>query len=177
MGQPGSGKGTQGEMLAHKLGYDYFSTGQYLRNYMTEKRKQEILVGKLIDDSEMIEIIKTFLSQTKDQNRTILDGFPRTLRQANWLMNNQKKLKIKIEGIIFLDVGEEALIKRLLARARPDDTLQAIKQRFREYTASTAPVIEYFRKQKIKVYAIDGDKSMEQVQQDISEQIGLANRE
>lgn len=167
MGLAGSGKGTQGEMLAVKLGYSYFSTGHFLRSYMTEERKAEMLKGKLLQDKEIIEIIEAYFSKLKDKNKTILDGFPRTVSQAETLMSYQPKWKTKIEGLIFLDVPEDELINRLIKRARPDDTKPAIKKRFHEYIKQTAPVLEFFENMGIKIHKIKGDQPVEAVQRDI----------
>lgn len=165
MGLAGSGKGTQGEILAKKLGYDYFSTGNYLRSYLTAARKAEMLKGKLIGDAEMIEIVQSYFSKLKNKSQTILDGFPRTLAQAKWLMEQQDQEGI--EGLIFLNVPQEELTDRLLKRARPDDTKSAIKKRFNDYIDQTAPVIKLFEEAGVKIHRIKGDQSVDKVQADI----------
>lgn len=171
MGLAGSGKGTQGELLAQKINYSYLSTGEYLRQYITEQRKQEMLAGKLIDDDEMIKIIESFLESQTDRTKTILDGFPRTLAQAEWLYKLHEQNKIEIEGVIYLKVPEEKLLERLLIRGRPDDTKQAIEKRFSEYKISTEPVLRFYKEKSIPLYEIDGDKDIKGVQQDILQQI------
>lgn len=171
MGLAGSGKGTQGEMLAGKLDYDYFSTGDYLRTFLTKDRKREMLEGKLLDDQEMIGIITSYLESLQDKSKTILDGFPRTLLQAQWLHTLHLEQGLTIEGVIFLDVPEKSLIDRLFERARPDDTLDAIKKRFAHYNESTQPVIDFFKGQAIQVWKIDGQKDIESVQKSIISQI------
>lgn len=175
MGQAGSGKGTQGEFLAKDLAYDYFSTGHYLRTYLTEERRAEMLKGKLLGDDEMIKIITSYLSSLEDKDRTILDGFPRTIVQAEWLQRLNESGDINIEGVVFLDVSEDKLLNRLLQRGRPDDTVQAIKKRFHEYGELTAPVINFFNDNGVKVYRIDGDKSIEEVHKTIIGEIRAGN--
>lgn len=167
MGQAGSGKGTQSELLAEKLSYDYFSTGQYLRSFLDDQRKKEMLKGKLLDDSEMIKIIESYLERLANKSRCILDGFPRTIGQASWLMAVHRKGDISIEGIVFLDVPEAELTKRMLSRARQDDTLEAIKKRFKEYRQSTAPVIDFFKENNIEIFHIDGQEEINKVQENI----------
>lgn len=171
MGLAGSGKGTQGELLAKKIGYKYLSTGDYLRSYITKKRKKEMLQGKLINDEEMIDIIGSFLSSLEEKNKSILDGFPRTLGQAAWLLGRGQTDKFAIEGVIYLNVDEAELIKRLIDRGRPDDTREAIKRRFELYRQSTAPVIEYYKDHEIPVFEIQGNDTVGAVQQTIINQI------
>ena len=91
MGLAGSGKGTQGKLLAEKLGYEYLSTGEFLRTYITEERRTKMAAGHLIDDKEMIEIIKDFLDKLDSKNECILDGFPRSMEQATWLAGNMSQ--------------------------------------------------------------------------------------
>ncbi|MBI5357877.1 nucleoside monophosphate kinase [Candidatus Saccharibacteria bacterium] len=167
MGLAGSGKGTQGKLLSEKLGYEYLSTGDYLRTYLTEKRKEEMLKGKLLDDQEMIGIIESFITSLADKTKCILDGFPRTIAQAAWLLKESQKGDFTIEGLIYLDVPEAELMKRLLLRARPDDTEESINERFRSYKESTQPVIDLYRSNSIPVIKIAGNNSIEQVQDDI----------
>lgn len=171
MGLAGSGKGTQGELLAKKIGYQYLSTGEYLRSYITKKRKQEMLQGRLINDQEMIDIISSFLDSLDIKNSCILDGFPRTLEQAVWLLNTSKIDDFTIEGVIYLNVDESELIKRLIKRGRPDDTKEAIEKRFDLYRQSTAPVIEYYKNHAIQVYEIPGDNTVDAVQETILKQL------
>lgn len=167
MGLAGSGKGTQGKLLSKKIDYEYMSTGDYLRTYLTDKRKEEMLKGKLIDDKEMIEITDSFLGSIKDKNKCVLDGFPRTIEQATWLLEESKREGFKIEGLIYLNVPESKLIERLLLRGRPDDTAESIKERFRAYEESTTPIIDLYRGKNIPVIEIAGDNSIERVQEDI----------
>lgn len=171
MGLAGSGKGTQGEILSKTLNYSYLSTGEYLRGYITGKRKEEMLAGKLISDSEMIEIINNFLSNSDDKTSTILDGFPRTLTQAEWLIKASKEKNFLVEGVIYLKVPEAELLQRLLGRGRQDDTAEAIKKRFSEYKNSTSPVLDYCKKNNIKIFEIDGSKEIEAVQAEIINKI------
>lgn len=171
MGLAGSGKGTQGDLLAKKINYEYFSTGEYLRSYITGKRKQEMLQGKLIDDHEMVSIITSFLDSLESKNRSILDGFPRTLDQAKWLLEKAKKDDFEIEGIIYLNVEEAELIDRLISRGRPDDTTQAIKKRFDLYKRATAPVIEHYRQNDVPVFEIPGSDAVEVIHDYIIKQI------
>ena len=163
MGLAGSGKGTQGQLLADKLGYKYLSTGEFLRTYITEERKREMAAGKLINDEEIIGIIKDFLDQTDEKDKTILDGFPRSKAQADWLFEQHESGNINIEAAIYIDVPKDELIRRLLARARHDDNEGAINKRFDEYSKSTSPIIEEYKSEGLKVISVDGSGAIGQI--------------
>lgn len=167
MGLAGSGKGTQGKLLAENLGYRYLSTGDFLREYITEQRRQEMAAGKLINDEEMISIIQSFLSQASSKNDCILDGFPRSQAQADWLISQHQAGELKIEAVVYLKVPTEELVKRLLNRARPDDTEAAIKKRFEEYSKSTSPIIDDYSARGIKIIEVDGNRPVEIIHNNI----------
>lgn len=171
MGLAGSGKGTQGKLLAEKLGYEYLSTGEFLRTYITEERRKQMAAGKLVNDEEMIEIIKDFLQQSSVAEKSILDGFPRSKKQADWLISQHKSGSINIEALIYLNVSKEELIRRLLARGRHDDNEPAIRRRFEEYSKSTSPIIEDYMNQGIKVIEVDGQGSVDEIQASILESL------
>jgi adenylate kinase len=171
MGLAGSGKGTQGKLLSEKLDYEYISTGEYLREYLSEERKDQILAGKLVDDSEMIQIIDEFLKNAKKE--AVLDGFPRSMAQANWLLQKHTNNEINIEAIVYLKVPAKDLVDRLLARGRADDNEIAIKMRFDEYSRATLPIIKNYQKQGIKIVEVNGSGSIESIHKKILEQIGL----
>lgn len=172
MGLAGSGKGTQGKLLAQKLGYEYLSTGEFLRTYITEERRKKMAAGHLIDDKEMIGIIRDFLSKLDSKDESILDGFPRSREQADWLAQQHENHDINIEALIYLDVPREELIKRLLLRGRHDDNESAIQKRFEEYSKSTSPIIDDYKKRGIKVIEIDGSGAIEDIQAEMLETLG-----
>lgn len=169
MGLAGSGKGTQSQLLAKELNYDYLSTGEYLRTYLSEDRKKEILAGKLVDDQEMITIIRDFLAKTDKE--VILDGFPRSLEQAKWLLDKHLSGEIQIEALVYLNVPESELIVRLKNRGRADDTEEAIKTRFEEYRKSTSPIIDHYKSSGVKIVEVDGRGTIEQIQKNILDQL------
>jgi adenylate kinase len=171
MGLAGSGKGTQGELLAKNLGYEYLSTGEFLRQYIKGKRREEMLAGKLVDDQEIIEIINKFLNSIATPNQSVLDGFPRSLVQAEWLLDQHKQSKLNIESVVYLKVDEGVLIQRLTSRARADDHEEAIKVRFDQYKQSTLPILDLYKNHGIKILEIQGQGEVEQIQQDILDQV------
>jgi len=167
MGVAGSGKSMQGKMLAEKLGYQWLSTGELLRKYVSGHKKEDMLKGKLVDDKELIEIINKALSQS-DQEHMILDGFPRTLVQAEWLLKCHENEQINIDKVILLEVPRDTVLKRLLDRGRQDDNKDTINNRFKEYEKMTLPIIDLYGSHGIKVSTIDGDQTVEKVNQDIT---------
>lgn len=169
MGLAGSGKGTQGKLLSQQLDYEYMSTGEYLREYLSENRKEQILAGELIDDQEMIQIIDDFINQTKKDS--ILDGFPRSPVQSEWLLKKHLAGTVSIEAVIYLIVDKTELVERLVDRGRADDTETAIKTRFDEYSRSTLPIIDKYKKAGIKIVEVDGSGKMEDINQKINESL------
>lgn len=118
MGPPGAGKGTQGEILAKKLGVDTISTGVMLRTAIKEQTEvgklaeQYINDGKLVPDEVIVSIVKERLSQPDCANGFILDGFPRTTAQAEALTESG----VKIDKVLSLEVDDEAIVERLSSR-------------------------------------------------------------
>jgi adenylate kinase len=167
MGVAGSGKSMQGEILAKKLGYQWLSSGHLLREYVTGKKKEDMLKGKLLDDQELIGIISKALSEA-DQKHMILDGFPRTLVQANWLLKRHEEGKISLDKVVLLEVSKETVLKRLLQRGRQDDNEETINKRFEEYEKLTLPIIDLYTSHGIDVCRIDGGQSIEEVSRSIA---------
>lgn len=164
-GRAGSGKSVQGQLLADNLGYLWLSTGQLMRMFISGDRRREMLEGKLLEDSEIIHYVDGALKLLPNDNECILDGFPRTLAQAEWLLDQADAGRFKLNGIINLRIDEATAHERLLKRSRVDDTEQAITKRFEEYQRETLPILEILKKAKIPVHEIDGAQSVEKVQQ------------
>lgn len=169
MGVAGAGKSMQGRMLADEHGYAWVSTGEILRVLVTGKRRQEMLQGKLLNDIEVVELIDKVFDLINTQEEFVLDGFPRTVPQADWLIRQCKKGRFELTAVINLKASQEAVIKRLMSRGRPDDTEEAIGERFAEYEAVTKPIIEHLKEEGITVHDINADQSPRQVHDDILE--------
>ena len=155
MGVAGAGKSMQGRMLADERGYAWISTGEILRVLVTGKRRQEMLAGHLLSDAEMIRMMDKVLDLINLQEEFILDGFPRTLKQAEWLIDQVELGRFKISSVIHLATSEEVVVQRLAGRGRPDDTPEAIRRRFEEYEAVTQPILADFRKRGVVVHDVD----------------------
>lgn len=155
MGVAGSGKSMQGRLFADEHGYAWLSTGELFRVLVTGKRRQQMLEGKLLSDDEVIKLVDKTLDLIDVSDEFVLDGFPRTEVQADWLLDQVKSGRFKLTGIFNLAASPEVVKERLLARGRQDDTEKAIANRFEEYEKTTLPIIEHFRKAGVEVYDID----------------------
>ena len=172
-GPPGSGKGTQSEKLIAKYGLKHLSTGDLLRNEISQqttlgKEAQNFMdKGQLVPDEVVIGMISSALDNNLDAKGFLFDGFPRTAAQAKAL---DKLLKLKnapIAVMLALDVSEEELIKRLLKRGqtsgRSDDNNEnVIKARILEYHNKTAVVADYYKKFE-KVVMVKGEGTVDEI--------------
>lgn len=167
MGIAGSGKGTQGKMLADKHGFHLISMGEVLRMYVTGERRERMLAGDLLDDQEIIKIVEKVLASLPDDEEVLMDGFPRTIPQAEWLLSQVKAGRFKLRDVFHLVATREAVKERLMKRARIDDVEAAIEKRFDEYERSTAPLIKWLEEHDVKVVSIDAERPPETVNADI----------
>ena len=167
MGVAGVGKSVQGTLLAEKLNYKWLSTGEYLRANITGKLKEEMLAGKLLDDHELIEILKGLFEGIDDPEKCILDGFPRTLPQAEWLLSEHKAGRVHIGHVLYFEASRDVVKARLIARGRPDDTTDAIDNRFDEFEKLTLPVVKYFEENGIKVQNVKAEGTVEEIHQNV----------
>ena len=182
LGPPGSGKGTQATRIVEAFHIAHLSTGDMLRaqvraNTETGKRASEIMKGGgLVPDQLILEIVEERIAQPDCRNGFALDGFPRTIAQAEALDDYLKTEKLELDHVIELRVAEQILLDRVMARAeqarqqghavRADDNLGALKIRLDAYNQETAPLIEYYRSKRI-LWTIDGLRPIDAVTQDI----------
>lgn len=171
MGIAGSGKGTQGKMLADQKGLHLISMGDVVRMYVTGEQRQRMLAGGLLDDQEVIEMLDKLLQTIEDHEGIVLDGFPRTITQAEWLLQQVTAGRFKLKGAVHLVASREAVKERLLGRARIDDQEEAIEKRFDEYERSTTPLLEWLSDHNVKVININAEQSVEAVNADITKQL------
>ena len=172
-GQPGSGKGTQSEKIVEKFGLIHLSTGNLLRQEITDKTSLGLAAknfmdkGQLVPDEVVIAMIASWLEKNPGAKGFLFDGFPRTVAQAQALDNLLALKKTSITKVIALDVLEEELIKRLLKRGetsgRSDDTNEeVIRRRFAVYKDETEPVAEYYKEQD-KFEVIQGIGTVDEI--------------
>lgn len=166
IGIQGSGKSTQGNLLSEKFKVPYLSTGHIFRELAKGKTKigryikETMGAGYLLSDDKTIEIANKYLARPEYENGYILDGFPRTVGQA-------EAFKEKIDKVIYLKVSDEEALRRLMGQGdRPDNTSEAIQKRIELFHTLTEPVIDYYRKKGILV-EVDGEKSIEEVYKEI----------
>lgn len=167
MGIAGSGKGTQGKMLADRHGFHLISMGEVLRMYVTGEQREKMLAGGLLDDQEIIELVDKVLKSLPDDEEVIMDGFPRTVTQAEWLLGQAKEGRFDLQAAFHLVASREAVKERLISRARIDDVEDAIEKRFEEYQRSTEPVIKWLSDHGVKVTDINAERPPEAVNTDI----------
>ncbi|MBC7546754.1 nucleoside monophosphate kinase [Candidatus Saccharibacteria bacterium] len=169
MGIAGSGKGTQGKMLADQNGYHLFSMGEVLRMYVTGAQRERMLAGGLLDDQEIIKIVDKVLMTIPPEDEVILDGFPRTIPQAEWLLNEISKNRWQLTCVFHLVASHEAVRARLMTRGRIDDKEKVIEARFSEYERSTAPLLTWFGEHDVTVLDVNAERSMYDVNDDLIE--------
>ena len=171
MGVAGSGKSMQGRMLADQLGLPWLSTGEFLRMLIAGERRKDMLEGKLLDDTEIIALVQKIFAIVDVRQEFVLDGFPRTPRQAEWLLSQLRHGQLSITAVVHLKASEQVVRERLIGRGRQDDHHEAITERFTEYQEQIIPILDQFRQANVPVCEIDGEKPIEEVNQVIREQL------
>lgn len=167
MGVAGAGKSVQGRRLADELAVPWLSTGEFLRMLTSGDTRKHMLSGKLMNDEEIISLVRKIFAVVDTENEFILDGFPRTVGQADWLLNQAKYGQLDITAIVNISATREVVKERLLNRGRLDDHEEAIEERFQEYEQTIVPILEQFRSADVTVLDINGDQSIEHVHDDI----------
>ena len=177
LGAPGSGKGTQASLLAAELAVPAISTGEMLREAVAagtslgDKVTQVMSSGHLVDDATMGEVVKERLAKEDAKAGFILDGYPRTLAQADLLAEILTEMESELDGVLYLQVPETVLVERILGRKRADDTEDVIRQRLLVYRQQTQPLVEYY-KQLGLLLPIDGNRLIEEVAASLLEALG-----
>src|SRR5690606_9809030 len=143
------------------------STGEFLRMLVSGERRKAMLEGELLADQEIISLVQKIFSVVDSRQEFVLDGFPRTTAQADWLINQAKHEQLHITAVVHLVASEEVVEERLLKRGRSDDTKEAIRVRFKEYEETILPLLEQFKQADIPVVDINGEASVEAIHQEI----------
>ena len=153
LGAPGSGKGTQSAKLVERYGVPQVSTGDLLRNAVAEqtelgkKAKAAMDAGELVSDDVVVGMMRERLTQADTENGFILDGFPRTAAQAEALDELLAELDRPLQAVVHLQVNNEEIVGRLMARGRSDDNEDTIRNRLSVFSEQTAPLVEHYREQ------------------------------
>lgn len=186
LGPPGSGKGTQAQLLVQRYGIVQLSTGEMLRAAVAAgtpvglKAKEIMASGGLVPDEVVVGIISDRIDQPDARNGFILDGFPRTVPQAEALDELLKQKHLKLDAVIELRVNESALLNRVETRVaqmrergeevRVDDTPEVLTKRLASYRSQTEPLIHYYSERR-KLSTIDGMMAIDEVTRAIHRQL------
>jgi len=180
-GPPGSGKGTQSDSLVEKYGLIHLSTGNLLREEISQKTPLGIEAkgfmdnGQLVPDEVVIGMVDSYFDKHSEAKGFLFDGFPRTVAQAEALDKLLDLKKTEIAAVLALEVSEEELVKRLLNRGktsgRSDDTNEeVIRKRFAVYSNETKPVAQHYKKAH-KFHPIKGEGTVDEIFKSICNEI------
>lgn len=170
-GPAGAGKSVQGQILAARQGWRWLSTGQLLRDTRDPAILHALQTGKLLPTDQTNIIMGDALKRAANINQVILDGFPRTLEQAKWLIESQPLHGRSIGLVIVLEVPRAELLKRLEVRGRTDDTPEAIDERLKTYRQEVYPILSYLTEQNIMIIHVDGSGTVGQIHDKIMEEL------
>jgi adenylate kinase len=181
LGAPGAGKGTQGALLAARLGLPKITTGDLLRaaveagTPLGREAKRFMDQGKLVPDAVILSLIKDQLDAPAARDGAILDGFPRTAAQAELVDRTLAEGGHRLTHVLLLDVSEEELVRRLAARAgtegRADDTPETVRTRLEIYRRDTAPLVAHYA-QRGAVHRVLATGTVDQVAKEIQRVVG-----
>lgn len=177
IGIQGSGKSTQGNLLSKKIHIPYLSTGHIFRELAKEHTrlgryiKEHLHAGMLIPDRETLKIVMEYLNQPEYQKGYILDGFPRTLKQA-------EQFNHEITDVLYLKVSDQEALWRLAYREenekelRDDETLAAIRHRIELFHKHTEPILHYYHKKRLLI-EINGEQPIKEIHKEIMKKLRI----
>ena len=179
VGPPGAGKGTQAARVAERLGIPHISTGDMFRDHVSRGTELGVRVdsimkaGEYVPDEITVEMLRERVAEPDAKDGFILDGFPRTVGQAEAL--DGLIGRHGLDTVVVFEVEEDALVERLLARGRADDTEETLRTRFKVYQEQTAPLLDIYNARGI-IVSIDGIGEVEEVTDRILEALDTDNR-
>lgn len=160
LGPPGAGKGTQAAILSEKLGVPHISTGDLFRANIGQATPLGLEAKKYLDAGDLVpseitnNMVKARVGEPDAANGFLLDGFPRTVDQAQALEAILSELNTKLDAVLSFIVDEDVVVERMLARGRADDKEDVIRNRLRVYREETAPLLDYYKEQLVTVDAL-----------------------
>jgi adenylate kinase len=204
LGAPGAGKGTQGSRLAEALGIPKVATGDILREAVRAgtplglKAKVIMDAGELVPDEVILGLVRDALAAPAAKNGVIFDGFPRNVAQAESLKGILSDAGVKLDGVVVLEVPDDAIVERMSGRRtdpvtgavyhvthnpppagvadrvvqRADDLEETVRNRLRVYAEQTAPLISFYEGTGVPVTYVDGTREINEVQADILTRLG-----
>ena len=168
IGPPGAGKGTQCQRLVELLGVPHLSTGEMLREAVRARTPVGIEAagymdhGQLVPDPMILGMVSRRLARPDCREGCLLDGFPRTLPQAEMLDDMLERQAMSVDGVIELAVPRDELVRRMLARRRADDDPAIFARRIESFEVQTAPLLRYYDRQG-KLASVDGLGTAEEI--------------
>lgn len=174
-GPAGAGKSVQGQMLAARNNWRWLSAGQLLRDTHDMELIREMQTGKLVEPARVNQLMGDALQRAKSIDRVVLDGYPRELSQAEWLIESRPHHERDIAMVVVLEVPRSELLKRLEVRGRLDDTPEAIDERLRIYRTEIYPILTYLTEKGVRITHVDGTGSVGQVHDRIMEELEACN--
>jgi adenylate kinase len=173
IGAPGAGKGTQAELLARRFGLVHISSGDLLRQHVREQTsigrtiQSYVDQGDLVPDSVVLDMLRKPVVAAVEAGGYVLDGFPRTVEQAEASFQVAHALGVEVQAAIHLDVPREELVRRLLSRRRgSEDTEAVIEHRLEVYLEKTVPLLAYYAGREL-MFAVDGARPPDAVHEEI----------
>lgn len=155
-GPAGSGKSAQAQIMVDDEGWSWLSMGQLLRDTPDEEVHEYQRKGILVPLEKTKEVLGASLDLHKNDEKLLLDGYPRSLEQAQWFLDKCKSINLSVDLAINFDVNTEELLKRMELRGRNDDTPDSIKERLAIYNRESGQIFNLFTKNGIKVVHVDG---------------------
>src|SRR4051812_30562448 len=179
IGAPGAGKGTQAVRLAEHFGITHISSGDLLRKHVEDETpfgvqvKEFVSRGDLVPDQMVLDMLRKPIVEASARGGYVLDGFPRTVEQAEIAYETAKALGVAVQVAAYLDVPREELVRRLLARQRGgDDTQDVIEHRPQGYELRPRPMVAYYADREVLV-SVDASKSEDDVTRDLIHELEL----
>ena len=170
-GPAGAGKSVQGQLLSARHGWRWLSAGALLRDSKDPELLKIMSTGQLVPSEVTNKLMGEAISKAQDINHVILDGYPREMAQAKWLIENKSHHGRDIALVIVLEVPKSELLKRLAIRGRADDTPEVIDERLKIYRQEMYPILSYFTEQNVNIVHIDGVGTVGQVHDRIDEEL------
>lgn len=162
-GPAGAGKSMQGQILSARHGWRWLSAGQLLRDTHDPELIAQMQSGELVSEETIQTVMKQALIEAKDIEKVILDGYPRELGQAQWLIDTEPEHERAISLVIVLEVPRGEVLRRLQVRGRTDDTPEAIEKRLQVYRQEIYPILDYLNDRSVPIVHLDGTGTVGQV--------------
>ncbi|MFZ1812677.1 MAG: nucleoside monophosphate kinase [Candidatus Saccharimonadales bacterium] len=172
-GPTGAGKSVQGQMLGVRQGWKWLSTGEMLRRSEDPEVIAVLKSGELVSDALTYEVFEQAVADARRDNYTniIVDGFPRTKEQAEWLAGHMDRTGHRIDLVVALEVPEGEIMKRLEKRGRMEDTPETIARRMTIYRQKMYPVLGIFAEDHVPIVHIDGNGTVGQIHDKIYDEL------